>query len=211
MDIKNWILKNISKNCIILEAGVADGDDTLFFSKSFPDGKIYGFEPNDDLYTQAYNKTHDRKNVFLENAAIDFIDGYKELYVSDRYNESWGSSSLLKPKDHLWFHKAITFKSTQRVKTICLDNWTESKKINKIDIAWLDIQGYEPILLKNSPVTLSKIQFLYTEISLIDTYEGVVKYPEYKSWLLQNGFCVLFEDLQYKDMGNVLFQRVENT
>ena len=112
---------------------------------------------------------------------------------------------MLAPKDHLWFHQAITFKSSKTIKTIALDNWIKEKAINKIDLAWLDIQGFEPQLLKNSPIALSKIQFLYTEVSLIDTYEGVVKYPEYKDWLIQNGFKIIFEDLPYKDMGNVLF------
>lgn len=210
MDIKNWILRNLKNECTILEAGVANGEDTLFFADSFPDGKIYGFEPIEDLYRQAYAKVYNKKNVVLKQAAIDYIDGYAEIYISDRYGEIWGSSSLFAPKDHLWFHEGITFKSTKTVKTIALDNWIKENGIEQIDLAWLDIQGYEPQLLKNSPLALSKIQFLYTEVSLIDTYSGVIKYPEYRDWLLENGFIIIFEDLPYKDMGNVLFKRVRN-
>lgn len=46
-----------------------------------------------------------------------------------------------------------------------------------------------------------------TEVSLIDTYDGVIKYPEYKNWLIENDFSVVFEDLPYQDMGNVLFKK----
>jgi FkbM family methyltransferase len=209
MNIQHWILRSLVENCTILEAGVADGSDTLFFAENFPLGKIYGFEPLDNLYLQALAKTKNYKNVTLKKAALSYIDGYEELHISDRFNESWGSSSLLPPKDHLWFHKEITFKSTEKVKTLCLDDWIKSNNIDHIDLAWLDMQGYEPILLKNSPLAMSKIKFLYTEVSLIDTYDGVVKYPEYKNWLLDNGFKVIFEDLQYMDMGNVLFTKQE--
>jgi FkbM family methyltransferase len=208
MNIKNWITQ-LPSNSVIVEAGAADGSDTLDFSKTFPNGTVYSFEPFKSLYLEAKEKTSNQKNVFLENAALGYTDEDKDLYISDRFNEPWGSSSLLEPKDHLWFHSAITFKSVETVKTISFDKWIKEKNIQKIDLAWLDMQGYEPILLQNSPIAVSKIRFLYTEVSLIETYEGVIKYPEYKDWLLQNGFRIVFEDLPYKDMGNVLFEKQE--
>ena len=206
MDIKAWMIQNLT-NPTILEAGVADGGDTLFFSELFPKGRVFGFEPVESLFYQAVEKTRGRSNVFLEKAALSYIDNTQTIYVSDRLNEPWGSSSLLEPKDHLWFHEQITFKSTEEVKTIALDNWISENNIDKIDLAWLDMQGYEPILLQNSPIALSKINYLYTEVSLIDTYDGVMKYPEYRDWLLSKGFTIIFEDLPYQDMGNVLFKK----
>lgn len=207
MNIKQWIIQNLNKNSVILEAGIANGEDTLFFSEYFETGKIFGFEPDSKLFEQAKNKLINKDNVFIEQAALSYINSDEIFYISDRFDEAWGSSSLLKPKDHLWFHESITFKSTKIVKTIALDDWVEKIQIDKIDLAWLDMQGYEPILLKNSPLALSKINFLYTEVSLIDTYDGVIKYPEYKNWLIENDFSVVFEDLPYQDMGNVLFKK----
>ena len=69
------------------------------------------------------------------------------------------------------------------------------------------MQGYEPILLSNSPLAMSKIEYLYTEVSLIETYDKVMKYEEYRSMLLENGFEVVFEDLPWDDMGNILFKK----
>ena len=90
---------------------------------------------------------------------------------------------------------------------MCFDDWITENKIEKIDLAWLDMQGYEPLLLKNSPLAMSKIEYLYTEVSLIETYSEVTKYEEYKSMLLESGFEVVFEDLPWQDMGNVLFKK----
>jgi FkbM family methyltransferase len=205
--IKNWILNNLPKDSTILEAGVADGSDTLFFARHFPNGKIYGFEPHESILNQAIEKVKHYNNVVLEQKALDHEIGQKEFYISDRFGDAWGSSSLLEPKDHLWFHKEITFKTTETVEAVCFDDWITENKIEKIDLAWLDMQGYEPLLLKNSPLAMSKIEYLYTEVSLIETYSEVTKYEEYKSMLLESGFEVVFEDLPWQDMGNVLFKK----
>lgn len=205
--IKNWIVNNIPKDCIILEAGVADGTDTLFFANHFPKGKIYGFEPHEKIFNQAAEKVGRYNNVVLEKKALDYENREKEFYVSDRFGDVWGSSSLLEPKDHLRVHKDITFKDTETVESISLDDWISENNIDKIDLAWLDMQGYEPILLSNSPLAMSKIEYLYTEVSLIETYDKVMKYEEYRSMLLENGFEVVFEDLPWDDMGNILFKK----
>lgn len=208
--IKNWILHNIPNDCIILEAGVADGSDTVFFAEHFPNGIIYGFEPHESIFNQAIEKIKNYDNVVVEKKALDYENAEKEFYISDRFGDVWGSSSLLEPKDHLWFHKEITFKTTETVEAVSLDDWITENNIDKIDLAWLDMQGYEPILLKNSPLAMSKIEYLYTEVSLIETYNEVTKYEEYKQMLLGSGFEVVFEDLPWEDMGNVLFRKVVN-
>jgi hypothetical protein len=48
---------------------------------------------------------------------------------------------------------------------------------------------------------------IYTEVSLVETYEGVALYPELKAFLIEQGFVVKQEQLPWPDMGNVLFVR----
>jgi hypothetical protein len=100
----------------------------------------------------------------------------------------------------------MTFNVERIIESITLDDFCEQEKIEKIDLMWLDMQGAEPSVLKNSITTLSKTRYLYTEVSLIETYENVLLYPQYKEFLEINNFEVVFEDLPHQDMGNVLFR-----
>ncbi len=204
-DIKQWIYNNIPKNGIIIEAGTADGSDTIDFLNHIKDGYLYGFEPYTPFFEITKEKVKKFSNVEIYNSALSDKSGTATFHISDHSGNLWGSSSLLPPKDHLNIHPAITFKSTNEVNTINLDEWASDKNINRIDLMWLDMQGAEPFVLKNAINILKKTKYLYTEVSLIETYSGVTLYPEFKSFLNSHGFEVIFEDCPYVDMGNVLF------
>jgi FkbM family methyltransferase len=206
MDIRKWILENLPNNPTILEAGTADGTDTLFFAHYFPNGMIYGFEPVPNHFNDTLNKISGRNNVIVYNLALSEDCEPKEIHVSDRFGQDWGSSSLLKPKEHLTQHPEITFNKTITVDCTNLDVWIKDKNINRINLIWLDIQGYEPVVLGSSPITMSMSEYIYAEVSLIDTYEGVQKYPEFKKFMEENGFEAIHEELPWQDMGNVLFK-----
>lgn len=207
MNIKDWIINNIPPGSIIVEAGSCEGLDTAFFSNVVKDdGKVYSFEPIPDLFNQSLNNTRGRNNVELSNKALSDKNGKSKMYVSDRFGKSWGSSSLLKPKEHLINHKDITFKIEIEIETINLDDWYMSKSIEVIDLMWLDLQGYESFVLQHSPLTLSKTKYLYTEVSLVELYEDNLLYKDYKLFLEQNNFEVVFEEIYWVDGGNVLFK-----
>jgi FkbM family methyltransferase len=205
MKIHEWILKNIPKNATIIEAGTCEGIDTLFFADNFSEGKIYGFEPIFDLFEKAKNRISNRKNVNIYNMALSDSNGKKTMNVSDRFDETWGSSSLLAPKDHLITNPEITFKKQTEVETIRLDDFVKNNKIDQIDLMWLDMQGYEPIVLKDSLNSLNITKYLYTEVSTLENYEGIILYPEFKIFLEESGFTVVYEELEWQDGGNVLF------
>uniref|UniRef100_A0A6C0K2H5 Methyltransferase FkbM domain-containing protein n=1 Tax=viral metagenome TaxID=1070528 RepID=A0A6C0K2H5_9ZZZZ len=208
MDIKNWIQRNIPANSTIVEAGTADGNDTVFFSDHCNRGFVYGFEPDPNLFAETQSKILNRNNVQVENIALSDKTGTATFYISDRFGKDWGSSSLLKPKDHIFVHPQITFKKEITVNTINLDEWFIAKRpsIETVDLMWLDMQGAEPFVLKNAPGILSKTKYLFTEVSLIETYENVEQYSTFKQFLHGAGFDVISEDLPWKDMGNVLFK-----
>ena len=207
MDIKQWINDNLPKNLTMIEAGTCNGSDTCWFSNYFNDGKIYGFEPIPNLYVETMNAIGSAVNVEICQKALSATTGIQKIYVSNRFGCDWGSSSLLKPKDHLIIHTEISFDDEITIETINLDDWFKTKQID-IGLMWLDMQGSEPTVLMNAPVALSRTKYLYTEVSLIETYENVILYPQYKDFLQKNGFEIVFEDLPWLDMGNVLFRNM---
>jgi hypothetical protein len=206
MSIKDWILRNIPHSATIIEAGSADGRDTMWFSDNFAAGMIYGFEPDPSLFIEALQRVGNRRNVELSTLALSDKTGSATFYVSKNSGKDWGSSSILKPKDHLWFHPTITFDNKINVDTINLDEWSASKNINTIDLMWLDMQGAEPLVLGAAPTTLAKTKYVYTEVSVIETYENVVQLEEFKKQMDSSGFEFVDVVDMWKDMGNVLFK-----
>ena len=128
------------------------------------------------------------------------------MYVSSGASD--GSSSLLKPKEHLTDHPDVFFNEAIKVKTMKLDDWTAANNISTIDLLWLDMQGFELEVLKASSVILPKVKVIHMEVSTRPTYEGVPLYSDVKEWMQQNGFRVEVEAIPNGwDMGNVLFVR----
>lgn len=207
--IQEFIKNNLGISPIVIEAGAAEGLDTLFFSNTFPMGTIYSFEPIKCMYEMALSRTVYRNNVVLTNAALSNVNQNMTMYVADRYGEPWGSHSLLRPKAHLINHPAITFKSEEIVKCIKLDDFVIQNNIPRIDFMWLDMQGHEPEMLASASHSLSMTQYIYTEVSTEELYKGTMLYPDYRNFLISKGFDVLYEDIPYIDGGNVLFGRQE--
>jgi hypothetical protein len=71
---------------------------------------------------------------------------------------------------------------------------------------WLDMQGYEPVVLMNSPNVLKITKYIYTEVSIMENYEGMILYPEYKRFLESSGYEIVYDELEWVDGGNVLFE-----
>lgn len=191
----------------IIEAGASLGEDIMSFSNLFPKGTIYSFEPEPQAFAHTYNLVKNIPNIHFYNLALGEKTGdVLEMHVSDRFGGMWGSSSLFPPKEHLNYHPDLTFKSTTKVKVVNLDDFISDKQIDFIDLLELDLQGYEPNVIKSSPKTLRKTKYLYTEVNLVELYEGIMLYPELRSLLENNGFEVIEEDLPWADAGNVLFK-----
>lgn len=206
MDIQKWVTANLPRNGTVIEAGTCEGSDTLFFSYYFNDGKVYGFEPVKSLYNQTIQKVGNRPNVHVFNLALSDTTGASKMFVSDINGEVSASSSLMKPKDHLWYHPTVTFKSEEIVNTVNFDEWLSTRpEIDIIDLLWLDLQGSEPQVLRAAPNIMKKTRYLFTEVSNIETYEGVEKYEDFKIYLSELGFEVMSEEM-WPDMGNVLLK-----
>ena len=206
--IRSWIQKYLPKNSIIVEAGTYDGTDTLFFSDTFPDGRIYGFEPVRSPYLETLKRLAGRTNVEIYNMALSDRMGKSQIFVSDRFGKDWGSASLLQPQLHREAYPEITFKTTVEVETIGLDQWDMVVKPAHIDLMWLDLQGYESVVIKAAPNTMKKTKFIYAEVSIIETYKGVMKYPEFVEMMKSIGFKVLGGELEAYE-GNLLFENTK--
>jgi len=192
-------------NPIILEAGAHIGTDTLKMATYWPHSIIHAFEPVPAVLKELEGRIASFTNVYCYPLALSNTSGETTLFVSN--GESNGSSSLLPPKEHLIIHPSVSFDEKILVKTITIDDWARISNIQKVDFLWLDLQGVELKVLKSGTELLKSVKVIYTEVSLVENYEGGELYSDLREWLEFKGFRVVREELPWVDMGNVLFVR----
>lgn len=202
---KRDLKKILPPNPVILEAGVCDGLDTEEFARVFPDGQIYGFECLPHYFELAAKHLEKYPNVRIYPFALNNHSCELDFYVSTRKGQFYGSGSILKPKLHKEVHPEILFEEKIRVQAITIDDWAAKYNIAKVDFFWLDLQGAEIKALEGAEKILMTTKAIFTEVSLIETYQNVPLYLEIKSFLYSKGFKIHREFLPFKDMGNVLF------
>jgi|TARA_B100001094_G_scaffold206709_1_gene200599 FkbM family methyltransferase len=202
--IHEWIKENLPKDSIVVESGTAGGSDTVFFCETFTDGKVYGFEPIKLPYLKAVERTKKFSNVHLENVALGEKAEVSKFYVSSNK----ASSSLLKPTGHLTDHPRVSFNEQIDVSVINLDEWSKGIGLERVNLMWLDMQGYEWFVLNSSPDIMSKTDYIYSEVVKTEQYENGMVYEDFKKWMLTQNFVVEKEFTFYDDgAGNVLFKR----
>jgi FkbM family methyltransferase len=157
------------------------------------------------LYNITFKKIQNFNNIHLFNLAFSHTNGRMYLNLAENQNQPWGSSSLLKPKEHLKIHPGITFNSKESVETIKLDSFLSMNNIESVDLLWLDLQGVEPDVLMASN-QLQKVKYIYSEVSVLENYENQILYEDFKKFMIDNGYKVHFEDIRWEDGGNVLFK-----
>ncbi|HVE80875.1 MAG TPA: FkbM family methyltransferase [Candidatus Dormibacteraeota bacterium] len=202
---KKYMKRFLPSQPVIVEAGAHIGVDTVELANVFHKGEIHAFEPVPSIYKQLVKNTQSHQNIKTHELALASQNGEADIFVSS--GRSDGSSSLLKPKEHLKIHPDVKFEQKIKIKTITLDDWVKNNGISQVDFLWLDLQGLELSVLKASKETLKTVKAIYTEISLVENYENGPLYKELREWLRQQGFEIQKEAIEWEDGGNVFFVR----
>ncbi len=202
---KSVLQKYLPKNPIVIDCGAHDGSDTLELAKILK-GNVFAFEPVDSIYSKLVGRVSGTKGIKTFKLALSNKNGRQKFFVSDGASDA--SSSLLEPKEHLKDHEDTFFSEVIDVDTKTLDSWANENGIEKVDMLWLDMQGFEMEMLKESRVILKTVSVIHTEVSVKETYKSVPDYREFRTFLEEKGFSVVFEAIPTGwDMGNVLFVR----
>ncbi len=195
----------VPANPVIIDCGAHVGVDTLALAK-IKNSTVHAFEAAPHIFQQLKKNTSGFKNIFCYEEALGNKNGKAIFHISAGGSD--GSSSLLAPKEHLNTHPEVNFNESIEVKVTTLDDWALRHNIKKVDLLWLDMQGAEQMMLNESVSILPGVQLIHSEVSMVETYEGVKTYLAYKKFLEEKGFEVLIEAIPAGfDMGNVLFKR----
>lgn len=202
---KSMLKRYLPPNPIIIDCGAHDGTDSIELVKILK-GEIHAFEPIPEIFERLQRNVKHFNNIHCYNIALSDITSDQIIYVSE--GESDASSSLLPPKAHLADHPDTLFKKTIKIDAFSLDDWGSKNNISKVDLLWLDMQGFELNMLMASKYILQTVKVIHTEVSTKETYSGVNLYKDYKIFLESKGFKAIIEAIPENwDMGNVLFVR----
>jgi FkbM family methyltransferase len=195
---KRLIKKLVKKdNPTILEIGTHKGSDSLGFLQSFPQIRLYCFEPDPRAIAKHKNLIQDPRCQLFE-VAISDRDGTATFYQSDGRNQKGhtfdASSSLKVPKEHLEIYPDCKFEEKITVKTTKLDTWLAEHPLPEIDFIWADVQGAEKELILGGMQTLSKTKYFFTEFNNREIYEGQINLPGIKQLLPDFKVICLFDN-----------------
>jgi FkbM family methyltransferase len=199
--LKSQLLHFFSKenDLVILDIGGCEGEDSIKYSRLFPNAKVYVFEPlpaNQDLIKENLNK-YNIPNVTLMPFALSDNEGEFDFYVSSGKpdnvsDEDWDygnkSSSLLPPDKHKKIFPWVKFEKIIKVPTKTLDLILKKEKLSHVDFIHMDVQGSELKVLQGAGDALNKIKIIWMEVSNETLYENQPIRFEVEKFMFNKGF-----------------------
>jgi len=131
------IEKAIQNPSCILDVGANIGNHTIFFMKSWPDTRVYSFEPQTDVFRQQ------KRNLEINglptdgciNAGIGNVTGHGKIVHDGRTENNIGATQ-------------IDYDDAGTIEMITLDCFISEKRIGKVDLVKIDVEGFEPKVLE---------------------------------------------------------------
>jgi len=216
--IKAELLRLFKKKqkLIIIDIGGCEGEESIRYSRLFPDSSIFCFEPlpkNQKKIEENIAK-YNIKNVQLIPDALSDEEGEQQFYVSSgRPNDvnlasDWDfgnkSSSLLPPDKHLELYPWVKFKEVIKVNAQKLSSFVIRKNIFEIDFIHMDVQGAELKVLVGAESFMKKIKVIWLEVSDVALYQNQPIKTDIEIFMKKNGFY-LFKTTMEGNVGDQMY------
>jgi FkbM family methyltransferase len=193
---KSIFLKYVEQIKTIVEAGAADGVDTMEFVSIFPNATIFAIEPVSAQFNFLEEKFKYKENVRLYKLALDSKSGITEIFIGSNsgYLQGHGSSSLMKPTRHKDLFPEIRFDLTEKVQTQTFTEFCLLNQISFVDLLWLDLQGKEfEVILASENFVKAKVKLIHTELSRIQLYEDMKTEKQIHRYMKSLGFSAVID------------------
>ncbi|MCR4263591.1 MAG: FkbM family methyltransferase [Candidatus Roizmanbacteria bacterium] len=145
----NWYYKkNLKKNSVVFDIGSSNGYFAMLAARIAPRGSIHAFEPVPDIYKNFRRsiQVNHINNITPNQLCVGEKDGTMTFYIATNTD----TSGIRKTEHQKEIKK--TFKCTMTR----LDTYCRKKKISKIDLIKIDVEGNELSILTSSRKLLSK-------------------------------------------------------
>jgi len=194
---------------VIFDIGACEGEDSIRYSRLFPEARIFTFEPlpSNRALIQYHFKRHHATRCELIPLALSDRAGYADFFVSSGapdekvLGEDWNygnkSNSLLPPGE-AQSHQIpwLKYETKIVVQTETLETFCKSRNLEQVDFIHMDVQGAEWLVLQGASNMLPKITAIWLEVANEQVYKGQKVGNEIESFLRKKGFKVTYELLR---------------
>lgn len=198
---------------VIMDIGACEGEDSIRFTRLYPQAKVFAFEPlpSNQTLVRANLARYDAKRVELVPLALSNQQGEATFHVSSGrppdlfagkdWNYGNKSSSLLAPAGDGKIHGWVEFKEAITVPTGTLDQFCAERGIDRIDFIQMDVQGAELLVLAGAERMLPHLTAIWLEVSSRKIYQDQVLDHEITRFLRARGFALAHEIYLADDVG----------
>lgn len=169
----------------IIDVGANVGQFAQMINRSFPQARIYSFEPLPDIFAEL--KKCRNTQMFPIQVALGDCNGEMEMHKHIDHTAS--SSFLHATAVTTKYYPATKRQSSTRVQIMTLDRAVEAFDICVLDdvLIKLDVQGFEDRVIRGGPETFAKASACIIEINLQNLYTGQARFSGLLSMLEQSG------------------------
>lgn len=187
-------LENIN---YIFDLGTNSGDEAVIFAKYFPNAKIIGIEANSKLIPNIRNNIKGYSNIEIFNFGVSDKNEELDFYISRTDNT--GTSSFLH-KSGLYDHiEPMQFHNPIKLKVRKLSDFIKENKIPKIDILWMDIQGFEEKAFDGLEEYKNDIKIICSEVCYKEIYSGQSLFNDFNKKLVNHGYRCIYNDIKHQN------------
>ena len=189
---------NTQKPISLIDVGSHKGEYISSIKKNFHIDKIYGFEPNDEIFNnlkknfssnkiQLYNYgiSNEKGEVFLNKNIESSSSSINELNINSKYyKKKFFLLNFLKLKD-------VTTKS--KIQVMRLDEFMNKNNIKKLDLLKIDTEGFEYNAIKSIGSRIYDIKLIHIEHHFDDMIIKNYTLSDIHTYLKNKGFFKLFK------------------
>ena len=204
---RSAIQRSLPRGAVVVEAGAADGEDTLWL-QSLPEVEmVIAVEPHPRAAEFLRQRVSGLRKVIVVEAALSDRNGTASLHVSrDSGLLGTDSSSLLEPTAHLAEYPHVQFHEELEVETELLDSLLERIGVPRVDFLWLDLQGQELAVLRASKDVVRQVHAIYLEASRKPLYETACTFSDIQDFMSGEGLRMRVNQVG-RVSGNALYAR----
>jgi FkbM family methyltransferase len=179
---------------VVADVGANIGQTVHRLRASLDAPVIHAFEPGPSTFAELERRTAGIPDLFLTNCALGAEAGTLEL----NQNTHSDMSSFLEIGADGWGE--VQAKTPVEIKP--LDEYCAERSIEYLDVLKSDTQGYDLEVLKGAKTLLAerRIQLVFIELNLNESYEGLPRLDTIIGFLLDHGFhLVSFYNFHYQN------------
>ena len=189
---------NSQRSISLIDVGSHKGEYISSITKNFHIDKIYGFEPNDEIFNNL-NKKFSSDKIHLYNCGVSNEKG--EVFLNKNIESSSSSinelninSKYYKKKFFLLNFlelKEVTTKS--KIQVVRLDEFMNKNNIKKLDLLKIDTEGFEYNAIKSIGSRIYDIKLIHIEHHFDDMIIKNYTLSDIHAYLKNKGFFKLFK------------------